>query len=137
MKIYVASSWRNEHQPEIVTTLRKAGHDVYDFRDAQSFHWSQIDSNSEYWTKRKFKRGLDHPLAVKGFDIDFSAMEWADICVLVLPCNKSAHLEAGWFVGKGKPAIILLDGGELELMYKMCNICTSTKEMIELLDTMT
>ena len=32
MKIYVASSWRNQHQPEIVTMLRANGFKVYDFR---------------------------------------------------------------------------------------------------------
>ena len=31
-KIYLASSWRNERQPELVRTLRQAGHEVYDFR---------------------------------------------------------------------------------------------------------
>ena len=32
-RIYVASSWRNKYQPEVVTALRKAGHEVYDFRN--------------------------------------------------------------------------------------------------------
>ena len=32
-KIYVASSWRNPFYPDVVETLRKAGHDVYDFRN--------------------------------------------------------------------------------------------------------
>ncbi len=29
-KIYVASSWRNPAQPEVVSALRSAGHLVYD-----------------------------------------------------------------------------------------------------------
>ena len=29
-------------------------------------------------------------------------MEACDACVLVLPCGRSAHLEAGWCCGKGK-----------------------------------
>ena len=49
-KIYVASSWRNEYQPEVVAALRKA---------------------------------------------DLDAMLWAETCVLVLPCGRSAHTEAG------------------------------------------
>lgn len=32
-KIYVASSWRNQHYPEVVRRLREAGHEVYDFRN--------------------------------------------------------------------------------------------------------
>src|SRR5258705_2332390 len=46
MKIYVASSWRNPLQPAIVHTLRRCGHDVYDFRSPKpgdrGFHWSEL-----------------------------------------------------------------------------------------------
>ena len=30
MKIYLASSWRNQHQPEVLQALRAAGHEVYE-----------------------------------------------------------------------------------------------------------
>ena len=47
MKIYVASSWRNERQPEVVRCLRQRGHEVYDFRHPTpgdfGFRWSEID----------------------------------------------------------------------------------------------
>jgi len=33
MKIYVASSWRNEKQSLAVTYLRGSGHEVYDFKN--------------------------------------------------------------------------------------------------------
>lgn len=33
MKIYVASSWRNAYQPQVVDALRKEGNEVYDFRN--------------------------------------------------------------------------------------------------------
>ena len=42
MKIYLASSWKNTDQPDLVEALRNAGHDVYDFRnptpDDAGFH---------------------------------------------------------------------------------------------------
>ena len=48
-KIYVASSWRNPYQPEVVAALRKAGHEVYDFRNPKDnpggFHWADVDEN--------------------------------------------------------------------------------------------
>lgn len=63
---------------------------------------------------------IDHPRSVAGFHSDFDAMRWADVCVLVLPCGKSAHLELGWAVGAGKrTAILLEDPVEPELMYRM------------------
>ncbi len=58
-------------------------------------------------------------------------MVWADACVLVLPCGRSAHLEAGYFAGAGKPLLILLADGEPELMYKMASeIYTELGELI-------
>lgn len=125
MKIYVASSWRNDYQPEIVRALRELGHDVYDFKNPapgdNGFHWSEIDPAWQKWTVEQYITSLYHPVAVAGFDSDFSAMQWADACVLVMPCGRSAHIEAGYFVGAGKPLLILASDAEPELMYKMAD----------------
>ena len=48
-RIYVASSWRNKYQPEVVAALRKAGHEVYDFRNPKDnpggFHWAVLTTS--------------------------------------------------------------------------------------------
>lgn len=138
MHIYVASSWRNPRQPHIVDILRAAGHEVYDFRhppggDHLGFNWGEVDPNWRDWTAQDYMLALMHPIAQAGFDSDFGAMQAADACVLVLPCNRSAHLEAGYFVGVGKPLYILIDDDEFppsilaanpELMYKMATAVT-------------
>ncbi len=102
-KIYVASSWRNNYQPEVVQFLRNSGFEVYDFKNPTSgdngFHWSEIDEDWEDWTVEQYEEGLNHSLAEEGFQKDFNAMKWADACVVVMPCGRSAHLEAGWFCG--------------------------------------
>jgi len=126
MKIYVASSWRNNYQPDVVHALRELDHEVYDFRNPKpgnnGFHWSEIERSWQNWTGEQFRNALQHPIAQGGFELDFSAMQVADACVLALPCGRSAHLEAGWFVGAGKPLLILLSGeNEPELMYKMAD----------------
>src|SRR5574338_62989 len=101
MKIYVASSWRNDIYPEVVTRLRAEGHDVYDFRNTESsFRWNQIDSNWENWTAYDYREALSHPLAREGFWRDYNAMQEADAFILVLPSGRSAHLEAGWATGQ-------------------------------------
>lgn len=134
-KVYVASSWRNLMQQGVVHTLRCAGFEVYDFKNPapgdKGFGWAQVDSEWKNWTAVQFINGLQHPLSVNGFKRDFDAMKWADICVCVLPCGRSAHLEAGYFVGAGKPLHILLDDpiSEPELMYSMAtsispNLCS-------------
>ena len=127
LKIYVASSWRNPHQLEVVRALREKRFEVYDFRQPvpgdNGFHWSEIDREWKTWNVPNYVQQLQHPLAEDGFNKDFGAMKWADCCVLVLPCGRSAHLEAGWFVGAGKPCIIYYPPGvnvEPELMNKMC-----------------
>jgi hypothetical protein len=124
MKIYVASSWRCAHQPAIVKVLRNLGHGVYDFRNPRpgnkGFAWSDIDANWQQWTPDQFSASLGHPIAVAGYNLDWGAMQWADAGVLVLPCGRSAHLEAGYFVGAGKQLhILILDQCEPELMYRM------------------
>ena len=138
-KIYVASSWRNTHQPEVVKRLRMVGHEVYDFkapaRGVRGFAWSEIDPNWQQWTADAYRAALNHPLAVNGYAHDIGAMQWADTCVLVLPCGRSAHLELGWMAGAGKATVVLTrDGEEPELMAKMATkICTSLDEVCEFL----
>jgi len=135
MKIYVASSWRNDHQPAVVSDLREAGHDVYDFRHPREgdngFHWSEIDPSWITWTRAEYRDALHHPVAQAGYVKDLAAMEWADAFVLVQPCGRSAHLELGWACGRGKRTIILLADGEPELMAKMADhICCDIDEVI-------
>jgi len=138
MKIYVASSWRNTRHSTVVTILRGVGHDVYDFKnpEGKSFHWSEIDPDWQKWGPGEFQKGLDHPLAVEGFAQDKKALDDCEVCVLLLPCGRSAHLEAGYAVGQGKPTYILLSKGEQpELMYKFCTPCLYIGELVRLLKT--
>lgn len=138
--IYVASSWRNLAQPGVVTMLRASGHEVYDFRHPPhgrgGFAWSDIDPKWKEWTATQYRDALKSAVAEDGYRSDMDGMEWADVCVLVLPSGRSAHLEAGWFAGKGKRVYVLTqDGEEPELMAKMATgICTSWSELLGALE---
>ena len=127
-KIYVASSWRNTFYPEVVARLREAGHDVYDFR----FKWSSVSEDYMEWTPQQYREMLNHPKAERQFHNDIEAMEGCDVCVLVLPCGRSAHTEAGWFAGKGKLTIAYIpEKQEPELMYKLFDkVCCTIEELI-------
>jgi hypothetical protein len=109
--------------------LRDVGHEVYDFRnpggDRHGFRWSEIDPQWQDWRPEVYKQALQHPIARDGFTSDFTAMHWADTGVLVLPCGRSAHLEAGYFNGSGKELFILMmESQEPELMYLMAtDVC--------------
>lgn len=127
MKIYVASSWRNSVQPEVVRALRSDGHDVYDFRNPApgntGFSWRGCASPAELFDPRLFcDRVLMHPAAQSGFKVDMEELVAAEATVLVLPCGRSAHLELGYAVGIGQRTYVLLDNplSEPELMYLAC-----------------
>lgn len=137
-RIYVASSWRNSYQPSIVQLLRDAGHEVYDFRNPapgnNGFGWSQIDPRWQEWTPSAFRGALQHPVARKGFGHDYEAMAWAEEFCLVLPCGRSAHLEAGWAAGsRRRLSIYMPEQVEPELMYltggDRTRICLTADEL--------
>ena len=132
-RIYVASSWRNAFQPDVVKRLRAEGHEVYDFRNPPhgkgGFKWASIDPAWQDWSVDQYIEGLSHPTAEDGFKSDFDAMLWADVCVLVLPCGRSAHAEAGWMKGSGRKTIIYIpEAQEPELMYKLFDAVVGTMD---------
>ncbi len=135
-KIYVASSWRNVYYEDVVKALREAGHEVYDFRNPPSgdegFKWSCVSEDYMEWSPQEYREQLGHPKAVRQFGNDLEAMKACDVCVLVLPCGRSAHTEAGWFAGSGRRVLAYIpERQEPELMYKLFDgICCSLEELI-------
>lgn len=133
MKIYVASSWRNEYQPGVVEQLRADGHKVYDFKDSDGFHWTEVDGGWKDWPQDipKYLAGLNHPCAERGFHRDMTALRECDVCVYVMPCGVSASLEAGWAKGAGKPVFVYVPGlREPDLMVKMADLITDDFQKI-------
>lgn len=137
MKIYVASSWQNKHHDAIVALLRKDDFEVFDYRNPEDgksgFKWDDVDPNYQMWSTLDYAAGLQHEKAVQGFNADWKAMSEADACVLVLPSGRSAHLEAGYFVGARKPLLIYMPvpGERPELMYKMATtICANETDLL-------
>ncbi len=129
MKIYLASSWKNAQEIyELAETLRLTGHEVDAFVDASSgryvFSWTEIPEChaldavtflADERSKRVFRE-------------DRKWLDWAECVVLVLPCGKSAHLEAGYGKGKGKRLIIYAPHrfpvGEFDVMYGFADYMT-------------
>lgn len=146
MRIYVASSWRCTYQPEVVQKLRALGHKVYDFRGPGTgweevegpdggFHWSEVDPDWESWPADvpRYLRGLEHPVAIEGYNRDMDALKLSDACILVNPCGQSAHAELGWAAGAGKlTAAWCPEIREPDLMLKMAGFITSSWHAIEL-----
>ena len=93
--------------------------------------WKDIDPNFESWSVDKYKQGLEHPSSERQFKADLDALNWADTCLLVLPCGRSAHTEAGWMKGAGKKTIVYIpEMQEAELMYKLFDLVSNSLEEI-------
>jgi hypothetical protein len=146
MKIYVASSWRNGYQQEVVAKLRALGHEVYDFRGPGSgwgedgggpggFSWSEVDPAWKSWPDdvERYRLGLDHPRAVEGFNRDMDALKRCDACVMVMPCGPSTSMEMGYAVGANKLVGVYMPAiREPDLMVKMADVITTRWDCIEL-----
>jgi hypothetical protein len=133
MKIYLASSWRNEKYDSTRVFLEKLGNTVYDFKNEETaFEWKEIDPDFEMhgplktvnMSAERFVKALQHPFARLGYESDAHAIYTADLTVLLLPCGRSAHAEFGMAVGqghvrKGKYTIVFLDDpiSEPEIVY--------------------
>ena len=138
-KIYLASSWKNEAFPSTVRLLRAQGHEVYNFRNPapgnEGFQWSQIDLNWTTWDASSYRSALGSRIAQEGFQFDKDGLDWADTCILLLPSGRSAHLEAGYCIGKGKDTIVFIpEYDNPDLMYLLADaICLSWPELIRAL----
>lgn len=141
-KIYLATSWKNTEQPKVLARLRGLGHEVYDFRNPSpgntGFTWEQCEMEwgdpIDMRNPALYVRHVARNAATKeGFKLDRDALHWCDTCVLLLPCGRSAHLEAGYAMGQGKETFIILDkvGFEPELMYLLGDhICETVADFI-------
>jgi len=133
--IYVASSWRNPRQPEIVAFIRSLGYEVYDFRNPEPGNTGFASYDVPSWNDPDpavSRLALSEPVPCAAFELDFNALRRADALVMVNPCGRSAHLELGYACGR-KPTIIMLEHGEKpELMYKLANCLVVDLEELEI-----
>ena len=75
MKIYVCSSWRNEHFASLLRDLRDAGHQVWDWRNPPTggtgFRWQDTGCTGYQHGDRiavdALRDMLAHPVAQAGF----------------------------------------------------------------------
>lgn len=146
-KVYVASSWRNPHYGDVLQILRGHGHAVWDWRSpptgGNGFRWQDtaVEEVANYQHGDKISpsawgRLLNTTVAQTGFASDLAGMSWCDVGVLLHPCGRSAHLEAGWIAGRGKTVHVLaLEDVEPDLTVLALNggICGSIGELVHVL----
>lgn len=110
MKIYLIGSLRNKQIPSIGSSLRDAGFETFDDWYAAGPEADDKWRDYEKARGRTFVQALNFGEAAHHvFQFDKRHLDKADAAVLVCPAGKSAFLELGYMIGRGKPGYILLD----------------------------
>lgn len=139
MKVYIASSWKNQTIVlELADKLTLEGFEVDAFCRSTdkrySFHWSELVDNEDDLKYYDAIEMLADPRTQRAFREDRKWLDWADCVVMVMPCGRSSHLEAGYAKGKGKSLFIYgeFPKGEFEVMYGFADGLFRTHQFIEL-----
>jgi len=123
-KIYIIGALKNNEITNIAEELRKINKNgiEYDIFDQWITPGPDADQYLFEYSKKRgwnYKEALTCDAARNNFDFDKRHIDSADIVVMVMPAGKSAHLELGYSIGKGKEAHILFDKEpeRFDLMY--------------------
>lgn len=129
MKIYIASSWKNQHGVEMLTALlREQGHEVISWVE------NNYGENHNHVTKKfTFEEWVNSDEANQSFEFDTKGATESDLVIYYAPSGKDACAEIGAAWGCKIPIIGLYAKGEdLGLMRKMVTIwCSRYTEVIE------
>lgn len=132
--VYLIGSLRDPRISELGTTLRSKGFEVFN-----DWHAAGPEAD-DYWQAHETARGHTYKEALQGyaakhvFSFDYYHLNRADIGVLVMPSGRSAHLELGYMVGRGKPGFVLFDKvpERYDVMYQFANaVCFDEDELVE------
>lgn len=131
--VYLIGSLRNPVVPETANKLRVAGYEVFD-------DWYAAGEEADdKWRDYEKGRGHSYIEALRGhaaghvFEYDKEHLTRAEHVILVLPGGRSAHLELGWAIGRGKRSYVILDSYERwDVMYKFVDgVVYTVEELIE------
>lgn len=124
MKIYIASSWKNQHAVEMITSLiREKGHEVISWVE------NNYGENHNHVTKKfDFETWVNSPESDQSFDFDTNGAMSCDLFIYIGPAGKDAAAECGMcygqrLAGKTIPMLALWAKGEdFGLMRKMFDV---------------
>ena len=127
-KLYIGGSLRNPQVLTIAQSLKEAqGEYLSVFADWMCAGPHADDAWRDYEKALGYSyiQALDRPAARNVFDFDKKHLDAADAFLLVLPCGRSAHMELGYMVGRGKKTCILIDDPERwDIMYQFADLVT-------------
>ncbi len=131
MKIYIASSWKNQHAVEMLTDLlRVRGHEVVSFVE-QAVCAEGRGQNLKF----DVNKWIESKAGKKKFEYDTEGATKSDLVIYIGPSGTDAWAEVGAAWASGKPIIGLWAKGEQAgLMRRMVTWCGDFREILKALD---
>jgi hypothetical protein len=130
MKIYIASSWKNQHAVEMLTALLRAKcHEVISFVEK---NFDELNIIQEVG----FDTWINSENGKKAFEYDTNGATQSDLVIYISPSGKDASAEIGAAWATGVPIIALWAKSEdLGLMRRMINSWYyNYRELLEAVD---
>lgn len=117
MKIYIASSWKNQHAVEMLTAaLRQKGHTVLSFVE------NNYGENHSWIKPMPFDEWMKTEASERAFAYDTGGAMNSDLVIYIGPSGKDAAAEMGMAFAKNIPIMGLWAKGEdFGLMRKCIN----------------
>jgi hypothetical protein len=135
MRIYIASSWKNQHAVEMLTALlREQGHEIVSWVE------NNYGENHNHVTKKfSFEDWVNSPEADQSFEFDTKGATQSDLVIYVAPSGKDAAAEVGAAWASGIPIIGLYAKGEdfglmRKMMHGWCERYTQVLDMVKQLE---
>ena len=125
MKIYIASSWKNQHGVEMLTAaLRSVGHEVISWVEN-----CQLEGQPHF----QLEEWMTTDQSIQCFEFDTNGATKSDLVIYYGPAGKDACAEMGAAWAAKVPIIGLYAKGEdLGLMRKMANHwCSSVAQLFD------
>jgi hypothetical protein len=130
MKVYVASSWKNQHAVELITEkLRARGCEVLSF--VENNHGEQAGHlATENGKPQAFDEWVMSERGRKSFDYDTKGATESDLVIYVGPSGCDAWAEVGAAWSRGVPIVALISKGEqVGLMRRMATWVENVRDL--------
>ena len=132
MKIYIASSWKNQHAVEMMTDLlENKGHTVFSFVRAST----DVDEAVRNGETDSFDDWIAGPDGRAKFDYDLTSATGANLVIYIGPSGTDAWAEVGAAWARGVPVLGLWAKGEpAGLMRRMVTWFSDYKKLLTQVD---
>ncbi|MEZ4156655.1 MAG: hypothetical protein R3B52_01575 [Candidatus Paceibacterota bacterium] len=117
MKYFIASSWKNMKQVQLLTeNLSALGNEVFSYvSDKRNFvPESELKDDQEKFKNKDWKSDAE---IRQLYEQDLEGLRESDVFIMLLPAGNSSHIEAGMAFALGKKTILIGNPEKVETHY--------------------